>query len=316
MFPRRVAAVFIVVALCFSLGLPAWGQYDPSPEAQNDLRLRREYLISYPGLFAFRYDPEEVTNFIPPMYWNYAHTSKGYNLSLEPEEEIITQMMLFNDFDPAINVNFMDSEAVDEYADLFFVNKVKNCQEVPTEGFFKVYYECADGLYAAELHPKSAYTISVSYEYSGKPRHKILFLKILRTFAIISPEWASETGVLHGSPEPQKVVLSCDDLKSFEVRRRTITASWHGPEDYFYLVAHSTPAGAAKIEQYLKETKGQGRDFYLENLELYSFPPKADSPVPYTPEQLEIPGEYRDPQLSVELARSLCRGVPITVLEE
>ena len=91
MFPRRVAAVFIVVALCFSLGLPAWGQYDPSPEAQNDLRLRREYLISYPGLFAFRYDPEEVTNFIPPMYWNYAHTSKGYNLSLEPEEEIIEE---------------------------------------------------------------------------------------------------------------------------------------------------------------------------------------------------------------------------------
>ena len=74
------------------------------------------------------------------------------------------------------------AQELKESEDLFFVNRMKACREVPIDGHFKAHYECADGFHAGLRHPKYGYPIYVNYFFQEKPHNLEFFKQILLTF--------------------------------------------------------------------------------------------------------------------------------------
>lgn len=295
---RITVFTFLLVGLSWCT---AWGE----TPAKN------EYIKFYAGGYAFQYSLELVSSICPPA--GAVTGDKGISLILDGGEKITSYWQAINLFAPPSKDGVWPEFKKD--FDTFFIDKMRHCRKVPVEGYFELYYECADGLHAGITHPESGDPIYVDYYFEGSARNMPLYLQILRTFAIMTEEMDDITAVPYAENTiSQDILLHCADLEYFEVASLRPTADWHSPETLFSVDAHLTGSGAAHFQQMLKESEGKPRLFQIESVELYEiFPRKSLTGVqmPYGLKQISLPEHYRTSQQAADLARQICPKVPV-----
>ncbi len=293
--------IFIVFILQGGAGPNAWGE----------VAGKVEYAKFYAGGYAFQYNPERVSSIYPPA--NAITGDRGISLILDGGEKITAYWQAINFFAPPNNDGIWPEFKKD--FDTFFIDKMRHCREVPVEGYFELYYECDDGLYAGIRHPESGNSIYIEYLFEGKAQNMPLYLQILHTFAIMTEEMDDITAVPYAENAiSQDIPLHCAELEYFEVTSLRPTAGWRSPEMLLGIAAHFTDSGAAHFQQMLKESERKPRLFKLESIELYEiFPRKnlAGVRLPYDTKQFSLPEHFRTSQQAADLARQICPEVSV-----
>ena len=199
MLPRIISiTIFILVILIM--------QSDSM--AQENIQIYENYNKYY----SFKYDDNKVICYYPDFDEDCIMSEDGVVLYLDNHEKISSWGQHINYFDPSDFIKDLEAEVEygvsteEEAAQLFkeregrfFVNEMKACREVPIDGHFKAYYECADGFHAGLRHPKYGYPIYVNYFFQEKPHNLEFFKQILLTFE-----------PLDKSTEPPRIPFSGD----------------------------------------------------------------------------------------------------------
>ena len=150
---------------------------------------------NYNKYYSFKYDASKVICYYPDFDEDCIMSEDVIVMYLDNHENVNSWGQYINYFDPSDSIRDLEYEVehgfltaqeaaqeLKESEDLFFVNRMKACREVPIDGHFKAYYECADGFHAGLRHPKYGYPIYVNYFFQEKPHNLEFFKQILLTF--------------------------------------------------------------------------------------------------------------------------------------
>lgn len=182
MFPRIISiAIFLLNIFAIPQELMA----------QEEIKTYKNYNKYY----SFQYDNSKVLCYYPDFDEDCIMSQDVVALYLDNHEKINSWGEYINYFDTSDFIKDLEYEVeygvsteeeatqlFKEREDSFFVNRMKACREIPIDGYFKAYYECADGFHAGLRHPKSGYPIYVNYFFQGKPHNLEFFKQILLTF--------------------------------------------------------------------------------------------------------------------------------------
>ncbi len=173
MFARSIS-IAALISLLLLFATTAGAQYGPRPD---------EEYINHRFRFLIVYNPHNVL-----CEYSGAVTGDGITLCV-PYGQINVYGTPDNSFEPSTWLNergIAEEEMSADEADLFFVNEVKNCREVPAGGYFGAYYDCGGNFYQAAIprkDPGGFYTVyHVNYLFYKEPKSLELFTQILRTF--------------------------------------------------------------------------------------------------------------------------------------